>query len=333
MTRTTANTSGLSDLPERYRRIRAATEMSCAPLSPEDMVVQSMPDASPAKWHLAHTTWFFETFVLAHPSRGGYQTFRSDFNYLFNSYYEAVGSRHPRPLRGLLTRPSLDEVRRYREHVDRKMSELLPCLAPTDDLAGIVELGLHHEQQHLELLLTDIKHLFSRNPLRPCYWAEKVSGPFHPPVALIDDGALMADERVLTPFLKWSGFKEGVYSIGHAGAGFSFDNERPRHRVFLEPFAIGVRPVSCGEYLAFMNDNGYGRPELWLSDGWSACQPRRAGRRRFTGSGTEIAGNCSHWAGCGLSPITSRSRILVSTRRTPTPGGPAAACRPKPNGK
>jgi len=244
----------MSDLLKRYRQVRAATEMACAPLSPEDMVVQSMPDASPAKWHLAHTTWFFETFVLAHPSLDGYQLFRPEFNFLFNSYYEAVGSRHPRPLRGLLTRPGVDEIRHYREHVNQKMTELLPRLAASEELLGIVEIGLHHEQQHLELLLTDIKHLFSRNPLRPTYRESPMS----------------SDQAVMP--MKWIAFNEGVYTIGHNGDGFSFDNERPRHRVFLEPFELSSRPVSCGEYQAFMDDNGYGRPEFWLSDGWSACQ-------------------------------------------------------------
>ena len=241
------------DLADRYRRVRNAMETATGGLSAEDMVVQSMPDASPAKWHLAHTTWFFETFVLP-ASSTGYQSFHPEFNFLFNSYYEGVGSRHPRALRGLLTRPSVDEVMRYREHVDQKMMALLPQLDPTDDLTGIVEVGLNHEQQHLELLHTDIKHLFSCNPLRPCYRelplpSQRSPGP-----------------------MKWLGFQEGIYSVGHSGAGFSFDNECPRHRVFLEPFEIGTRPVSCGEYLAFMDDNGYGRADLWLSDGWIACK-------------------------------------------------------------
>lgn len=243
-----------SDLLHGYHRVRAATENACEPLSDEDMVAQSMPDASPAKWHLAHTTWFFETFVLTHPLLSGYQPFRAEFNYLFNSYYEAVGARHPRPQRGLLTRPSVDEVRLYRGHVDEKMSELLSGRALSADLAEIIGLGLNHEQQHQELLFTDIKHLFAQNPLRPCY--RELSAP--------------GDEAV-SP-LNWIAFKEGIYSIGHEGKEFSFDNERPRHREFLEPFEISSRPVSCGEFLAFMNDNGYARPELWLSDGWSACR-------------------------------------------------------------
>ena len=249
----TAGNSDLSDLAERYRRVRIATENACATLSPEDMVVQSMPDASPAKWHLAHTTWFFETFVLSLPSQR-YQPFHSEFNFLFNSYYEAIGARYPRSQRGLLTRPNADVVRRYREHVDRDMMKLLPRLDPSDDSIGIVEIGLNHEQQHLELLLTDIKHLFSCNPLRPLY--RELPLPSNRPAAP----------------MKWIGFQEGVYSIGYAGEAFRFDNECPRHRVFLEPFEFGTRPVSCGEYRAFMDDNGYGRPELWLADGWSVCR-------------------------------------------------------------
>jgi ergothioneine biosynthesis protein EgtB len=250
----TATISQSTELLSRYRQVRAATARACAPLSAEDMVVQSMPDASPAKWHLAHTTWFFETFVLSHASQGGYESFGPDFNYLFNSYYEAVGARHPRAQRGLLTRPSVAEVQRYREQVDRAMAALLPRLRPTDDTCALVELGLNHEQQHLELLLTDIKHLFSQSPLRPCYCD------------------LPAPSAQAAAPLRWLGIDEGVYPIGHDGPGFHFDNEGPRHRVFLESFAICARPVTCGEYLSFMDDDGYGRPELWLSDGWSICK-------------------------------------------------------------
>ncbi len=238
------------DLLKRYREVRAATEAACGPLSPEDMVVQSMPDASPAKWHLAHTTWFFETFVLTNSSVGSYKPFRREFGYLFNSYYEAVGARHPRPLRGLLTRPSVEDVQKYRRHVDDKLAEVLSSTLPLDELVPIIELGLNHEQQHLELLLTDIKHAFAQNPLKPAYC--ELSHP---------------DDRALTK-MDWQPFAEGIYKIGCAGSDFSFDNERPRHRVFLEPFEIASRPASCREYLQFMEDGGYDRPEFWLSDGW-----------------------------------------------------------------
>lgn len=244
-----------TDLLNRYRDVRAATESACAPLSAEDMTAQSMPDASPAKWHLAHTTWFFETFLLS-PSQSGYKLFDPHFNFLFNSYYESVGSRHPRPQRGLLTRPSTEEIWQYRAHVDRAMTSYLQVSRSdeTSSLMPVIELGLNHEQQHLELILTDIKHLFAQNPLRPAYCELPATSDGEP-----------------VP-LEWTSFDAGVRHIGHAGDGFAFDNEGPRHRVFLEPFAIASRPVTCGEYLAFIDDDGYARSELWLSDGWQARQ-------------------------------------------------------------
>ncbi|MBO0699644.1 MAG: ergothioneine biosynthesis protein EgtB [Zavarzinella sp.] len=243
----------------RYRQVRAALESAAAPLSPEDLVVQSMPDASPAKWHLAHTSWFFETFVLSDPAFGGYRPFHPQFGYLFNSYYDAVGDRHPRPKRGLLTRPSAGEVFRYRAHVDAAIAERLPRLSPPDfeRLRPVIELGLNHEQQHLELLFTDIKHAFAQNPLKPAY---RDPGPLAP----------RAGAGARSVPATWVPFDPGVYHIGHAGDDFAFDNEGPQHRVFLEPFALASRLVTCGEYLAFMADNGYSRPELWLSDGWAA---------------------------------------------------------------
>jgi ergothioneine biosynthesis protein EgtB len=243
----------------RYRQVRAALEAAAAPLSPEDLVVQSMPDASPAKWHLAHTSWFFETFVLSDPTFAGYRPFHPQYGYLFNSYYDAVGDRHPRPKRGLLTRPSAEEVFRYRSHVDTAIAERLRQLSPSDleRLRPVIELGLNHEQQHLELLLTDIKHAFAQNPLRPAY---RERGPLAPGAG----GATRNSPATFVPF------DPGIYRVGHAGNGFAFDNEGPAHRVFLEPFAIAPRLVTCGEYLAFMTDGGYSRPELWLSDGWAA---------------------------------------------------------------
>jgi ergothioneine biosynthesis protein EgtB len=244
-------------LVARFRQARAALEAAARPLSAEDLCVQSMPDASPGKWHLAHTSWFFETFVLSDPAFGHYEPFDPAFNYLFNSYYEAVGDRHPRPKRGLLTRPSADEVYRYRSHVDAAIAERLPQLKEPDfpRLKPIIELGINHEQQHLELLYTDIKHAFAQNPLKPAYRS---------PLAPRADNA---SRTVATTFVP---FDAAVYRIGHSGDGFAFDNEGPRHRVFLEPFAIASRLVTCGEYLAFMEDDGYQRPELWLSDGWAA---------------------------------------------------------------
>jgi ergothioneine biosynthesis protein EgtB len=239
-------------LLDTYRAVRARTVALAAPLSPEDQLVQSMPDASPTKWHLAHTSWFFETFVLA-PHAAGYRVFDPRFGFLFNSYYEALGARVERGQRGLLSRPSLGEVHAYRRHVDEALATLLGR-GDAGALSGTIELGLHHEQQHQELLLTDIKHALGTNPLRPAYagGVREPSGPVRPPA--------------------FRTFAEGVASIGHDGRGFAFDNEGPRHRCFLRGYALAERPVTCGEYLAFMRDRGYERPELWLSDGWQARQ-------------------------------------------------------------
>jgi ergothioneine biosynthesis protein EgtB len=257
MTAPVADSAG--GLLARYRQVRAALEAAAAPLAPEDLVVQSMPDASPAKWHLAHTSWFFETFVLADPAFGDSRPFHPKYGYLFNSYYDTVGDRHPRPKRGLLTRPSADEVFRYRAHVDAVLAERLPRLSAPDfaRLRPVIEVGLNHEQQHLELLFTDIKHAFAQNPLRPAY---RERGPLGEP---------KGHSRRTTP-VTFVPFEPGVYHIGRAGDGFAFDNEGPPHRVFLEPFAVASRLVTCGEYLEFMADGGYARPELWLSDGWAA---------------------------------------------------------------
>jgi ergothioneine biosynthesis protein EgtB len=242
--------SGQARLEARYRAVRARTEALSAPLSPEDMVVQSMPDASPAKWHLAHTTWFFETFLLA-PRERRFAAFHPRYGYLFNSYYDAVGARHPRPERGLLTRPPLSEVRAYRRQVDERVLALAAGGLDAEG-AAVLELGLNHEQQHQELLLTDVKHAFSENPLRPAY---------APPLPLSPRPA---------PPLAWVEHEGGLREIGHAGPGFAFDHEGPRHREWLEPFALAARAVTCGEYLAFIEDGGYQRPELWLADGHAA---------------------------------------------------------------
>jgi ergothioneine biosynthesis protein EgtB len=238
-------------LVARYAAVRAATEALAAPLSAEDQTVQSMPDASPTKWHRAHTTWFFETFLLT-PHHDGYRVFDADYGYLFNSYYEAVGPRHPRPARGMLTRPSVADIARYRAHVDRAMSDFLG-LAP-DDLLPLVELGLHHEQQHQELLLTDIKHALSLNPLQPTY----VAAP--------------AEPAPQAPPVRWLPLAAGIHEIGHAGDVFAFDNETPSHPALLPAGRIASRPVSVGEYLAFIEDDGYARAEFWLSDGWATVQ-------------------------------------------------------------
>jgi ergothioneine biosynthesis protein EgtB len=232
---------------ERYRAVRAATEALVSPLSPEDCQAQSMAEASPVKWHLAHTAWFFETFLLQE-MLAGYEPFDRDFAVLFNSYYVGVGDRHPRPERGLLTRPALERVFAYRRHVDQAMDCLMNSL-PAEHWTALTELGCQHEQQHQELILMDVQHLLSCNPLQPAY-REPRDGP-----------------EEATP-LGWRTVPGGLYEIGHAGVGFAFDNEWPRHRAWLEPFEIADRLVTAGEYLGFMEDGGYRRPELWLSDGW-----------------------------------------------------------------
>lgn len=238
---------------ERFLIVRAATEQLAAPLSAEDQTVQSMPDASPTKWHLAHTTWFFETFVLR-PHLKSYRVFDPAYEYLFNSYYEAVGPRHPRPQRGLITRPGVEEIGAYRRHVTQAMAEFLD--KEEIDCVPLVELGLHHEQQHQELILMDAKHMLSGNPLRPAY----DRGPIAPPVP--------------RAAMKWLRQPGGLVEIGHEGDGFAFDNEGPRHKVWLEPFSIASRPVSNGEYLRFIEDGGYRRPEFWLSAGWECVTSR-----------------------------------------------------------
>jgi ergothioneine biosynthesis protein EgtB len=236
----------------RFVAVRGASAALAAPLSPEDQTIQSMADASPTKWHLSHTTWFFETFLLL-PHLPGYRVFDERFGYLFNSYYEAVGPRHPRPSRGMLSRPSVAEIAAYRAHVDAAMAVLIEQApaAGWDTLAPLIELGLNHEQQHQELILMDIKHALSLNPLLP---------PYLPPVPC---------ERRAAPALDWIDFAGGLCEIGHDGGGFLFDNEAPRHRIWLEPFRLASRLATNGEYLAFIADGGYRRAELWLSEGWA----------------------------------------------------------------
>ncbi|MBS1191596.1 MAG: hypothetical protein H6R10_3388 [Rhodocyclaceae bacterium] len=244
-------TPAQGNLATRYRRLRGRTEALAEPLSEGDMTVQSMDDASPTKWHLAHTTWFFEEFLLA-PALPGYRLFADDYRYLFNSYYESVGPRHPRPRRGLLTRPPLAEILAYRRAVDEAMASLFTGgIAPAT--AALVELGLQHEEQHQELLLTDILHLFAQNPLAPAY--RPVLSPGEPAGS--------------APPPAWVEFAGGQAEIGHGGKGFAFDCEGPRHAVLLRPYALAGRPVSNGEWLEFMADGGYRQATLWLSDGWA----------------------------------------------------------------
>ena len=239
----------------RFLTVRAASEQLAAVLSAEDQTVQSMPDASPTKWHLAHTTWFFETFVLR-PYAPSYRVFDPAYEYLFNSYYEAVGPRHPRPHRGLITRPGVDEIAAYRRHVSQAMVEFLDMDEDAPTCAPLVELGLHHEQQHQELILMDAKHMLHANPLRPAYDRGRV--PPAAPASPVD----------------WRHLAGGLIEVGHEGEDFAFDNEGPRHKIWLEPFAIASRPVSNGEYLRFLEDGGYRRPEFWLSAGWECVNSR-----------------------------------------------------------
>ncbi|HKR89806.1 MAG TPA: ergothioneine biosynthesis protein EgtB [Phenylobacterium sp.] len=241
--------STLASLAVRYRAVRQASEALTRSLTAEDQQAQSMPDASPSKWHLAHTSWFFETFLLT-PRLAGYRVFDPRFGFLFNSYYEALGARQPRPARGLITRPSIDDVLAYRAHVDAGMARLLEREVP--ELAPLVELGLAHEQQHQELILMDILHLFASSPLKPAYAPPRGTPDPTPPGPL--------------RFVPVDG---GLVEIGHDGQGFAFDNETPRHRVWLEPYRLADRLTTNAEWLAFMADGGYRRPELWLSDGWA----------------------------------------------------------------
>jgi ergothioneine biosynthesis protein EgtB len=246
-----------ASLETRYGAVRSCTEALCGPLATEDYGLQSMPDASPVKWHLAHTTWFFETFVLR-PHVPAYRCFHPQFAWLFNSYYNAVGPRWPRPQRGLLSRPTVAEVYRYRAHVDEHMASLFQSANASilEITAATVVLGVHHEQQHQELILTDLKHAWAQNPLHPVY---REATP----------------RRGEPPPLRWLSFSEGLAWVGHESHEFAFDNELPRHRVFLPAFQLANRLVTNGEYVQFLDEGGYSRPEFWLSDGWAAVQERQ----------------------------------------------------------
>lgn len=241
----------------RVLETRRASLRLTEALGPEDLAAQSMPDASPAKWHLAHTSWFFDRFVL---QPLGAPPIQPEYDYLFNSYYDSVGARHPRSARGLLTRPDSGEVLAYRRAIDGRLADLggSAHLEKPEVLAAL-ELGRNHEEQHQELILTDIKHLFSANPRLPAYDTSALAKGAAAPASDVEP-------------LRWEAAAGGVHEIGHAGPGFAFDNEGPRHRVYVEPFAIASRLVTCGEYLEFMHSGGYGKPELWLSEGWAWVQ-------------------------------------------------------------
>lgn len=245
-------------LTEQYKRVRAFSEVICKPLVTEDYVVQSMPDVSPTKWHLAHVSWFWETFVLS-AAQPDYTSLHPQYTYLFNSYYNSIGARHCRPRRGLISRPTVTETYQYRRYVDEHMLALFEHLDESrlSALTPIITLGLHHEQQHQELMLTDIKHVLSCNPLNPAYHEA-------PPASALTNAPL-----------SWITYQEDVYWIGYQGEGFAFDNEGPRHKTYVQPFQLGSRLVTNGEYLEFIEDGGYRTPTLWLSDGWRTAQEQQ----------------------------------------------------------
>ncbi len=265
-------------LTARFVEARRGTEALAAPLSPEDQSLQSQPDSSPTKWHRAHTTWFFETFALA---PRGVAPFDPRYGFLFNSYYEAVGPRHARPRRGLLSRPSCEEVTEYRRAVDGRVVEMLASASEADlaALAPIITLGVAHEEQHQELILTDILHALSLNPLKPAYR----------PCSLVRDEGGAAH-----PAVSWRRFEGGLVEVGAAeGDGFAFDNERPRHRAWIDPFELASRAVTVGEALAFMADGGYETPSLWMSAGWDwarANEVTAPGHARVEGGALVVFG-------------------------------------------
>jgi ergothioneine biosynthesis protein EgtB len=244
-------------IAERYNACRQQTEALTGSLSAEDQMVQSCADSSPTKWHQAHTSWFFETFILT-PHLSGYRPFDPKFRDLFNSYYNAVGAPPDKALRNTFSRPSLDEISKYRRHVDEHMRQLLQYGATSEAVLELAELGINHEQQHQELLVADIKHAFWSNPLRPAYRSE----------GTVSSSSAPSEQKA-------QNYPEGLREVGADAGSFHFDNESPRHKVFVPAFRFGLRPATCGEYLAFINDRGYERPELWLSDGWKAVQAHR----------------------------------------------------------
>jgi ergothioneine biosynthesis protein EgtB len=269
-----------ANLAAEFGQVRQRSVQLAEPLSPEDCCAQSMPDASPVKWHLAHTTWFFETFILEPreaAQEGGFQPFHPAFRVLFNSYYNGVGDKHPRPRRGLLTRPALAEVLAYRADVDRRMARLL-ALHPDDPaLAALVELGLQHEQQHQELILTDLKHLLAQSPLFPAY----------------SDAPPAACAPAAAP--EWVAFDGGLAEIGHRGGGFAFDNELPRHRQYVAPFALASHLVTNGEYLEFVEAGAYRDPSLWLSEGWEKVAGGELAHPLYWQRRDDPATGCGAW--------------------------------------
>ena len=256
-------------LSAKFARIRMQSLDLAAPLAPEDTVVQSMPDVSPTKWHLAHMTWFFERFVLE-PFQSSYIPFKDDFHFLFNSYYYTAGQMHSRPKRGLLSRPTLAEIVEYRKHVDEHMLLLLDARGHEDEIRDVVLLGLNHEQQHQELLLTDIKHVLSRNPMQPAY-----------------DAGLRTPETKTVDTYAFRAGKSGIQPIGYDGGGFCFDNETPRHDALLHEHSVGERLITNGEYRDFIQAGGYAASSLWLSDGWATVNDEQWNRPLYWSEGLD----------------------------------------------
>jgi ergothioneine biosynthesis protein EgtB len=316
---TAAPASVAATLLTRYRAVRSATTKFCSPLTPEDLMVQSSPEASPVKWHLAHTSWFFETFVLRE-FVAAYQPFHPDFHWLFNSYYNSLGDMPEKKLRASFSRPPLDSILAYRAYVDAAIERLLQ-IPVEDEAARRIVLGLEHEQQHLELIATDIKHALFTNPLHPAY----VEAPDP------------SRNEVPAPPLDWVAFNPGVVEIGLTPnpadiTAFSFDNETPRHHVYLEPFSLATRLVTCAEYLAFIDQNGYNRPELWLSEGWTTIHAEawqaplywqrhpatRSGWRIYTLHGWKPLEDLSETPVCHLSFFEADAYARWAGHRLPT---------------
>ncbi len=272
-----------SNLLDRYRAIRATTEAIAALMSAEDQTVQAMPDASPAKWHRAHTTWFFETMVLEEAIEG-YQPFNQAFRVLFNSYYNSIGKQHSRVERGLITRPGVAETTAYRAHVDAAMEQVLSD-GTSHELAEVIEVGLNHEQQHQELMITDFKYLLSRNPLLPAFVTDPSASSTGAPV----------------PELRWLSRDGGLVDIGHSGPGFAYDNETPRHQALVQPYSLASRPVTNGEFLEFMDAGGYDNPAHWLSDGWATVCRERWSAPLYWQKGDD--GSWSVFTAAGLRPV------------------------------
>ncbi len=284
-------------LAHRYRQVRERSERLCLPLAPEDHVPQPLPEVSPPKWHLAHTAWFFETMVLAHHAEG-YRPFDKRYAYLFNSYYESLGERALRAHRGHFSRPTVAEVLAYRAHVDAAMLQLLGHALPPA-LADLVDLGLHHEQQHQELLLTDLKVILGQNPLAPAYDPTHLSG-----VDLIAE-----HDGICPPLDEWITQHAGTYEVGHGGPGFAFDNESPRHAVLLQPVQLRAALVTNDEYRAFMDDGGYERFEFWQSDGWQWVHDAQARSPMYWRRSGEHGGRWVHYTLAGEQPVQGQAPV------------------------